>query len=679
MEDIDPEEDIHLSNNRMRVTLSSNREGRYLHSVSDRKRDLDLVRGSPEDPLWTLSFRDDKEIKEVSSSGLPASARRNGEAFEIIWDSLDVNGIPATVRVRGEIDTGEGLRLEFESRFGKGARLWEVQFPMVSGLQGKGNLYAPWGYGKSMPFDEDLEYEGRYPSHRCNMQFLSWNIDSSSLYLGCHDPENRTKHLIFGRGPMASFKLPVPDMGPDRRSFSLPYSSLVDIVDGNWYDVASRYRRWAVKRKWCSAGPLHRREIPGGLNDICLWCRTSGEADDVVPDVLEFAEFFEVPVALHWYIWHRIPFDDHYPEYFPPKPGFRRGVERLVKAGIRVMPYINARLWDPGTDSWKNEEAQKAATKKPDGSTYSEVYGSGVPLSPMCPQTQLWRNKIKEIVSELAREYGVSGVYLDQIAAAAPSLCLDEEHGHPLGGGAYWVAGYRKMLEEIGEELSPDRPDFFITTESNAEPWNDLLHALLMCNSTEGQLVPMYPAVYGDLILLFGAYIFPEDLEKVWPFRSKVSQMFLWGTQLGWLGPDILKPGFRSEAEYLKSLAKTRLRGKEFLTYGRMLRPPETDSSTITTTWKLWDREWKIRVPVAGATTWRSPSGQIGLAACNMGDVDTELGIGIPIERSGLSADRAREICRNEDLDEENPQLSGQRLHLELDMESRSARILNLG
>ena len=43
-------------------------------------------------------------------------------------------------------------------------------------------------------------------------------------------------------------------------------------------------------------------------------------------------------------------------------------------------------------------------------------------------------------------ECGVKGVYIDQIAAAAPTLCFDKSHGHPLGGGHWWTEGYWKLL-----------------------------------------------------------------------------------------------------------------------------------------------------------------------------------------------------------------------------------------
>ena len=77
---------------------------------------------------------------------------------------------------------------------------------------------------------------------------------------------------------------------------------------------------------------------------------------------------------------------------------------------------------------------------------YIEDYGNGV-RAVMNPTTQILQNKIKEIVFKLQQDIGTSGVYLDQITAAAPVLCMDTIHGHPLGGGSWWLdQGYYKLL-----------------------------------------------------------------------------------------------------------------------------------------------------------------------------------------------------------------------------------------
>lgn len=82
-----------------------------------------------------------------------------------------------------------------------------------------------------------------------------------------------------------------------------------------------------------------------------------------------------VPVGFHWYLWHKIPFDNDYPHFFPAKDGFVKAVRDLEDAGVRVMPYINGRLWDADLDDFKSEGI-KAVTKNEKGEPYIEDYGN---------------------------------------------------------------------------------------------------------------------------------------------------------------------------------------------------------------------------------------------------------------------------------------------------------------
>jgi hypothetical protein len=294
----------------------------------------------------------------------------------------------------------------------------------------------------------------------------------------------------------------------------------------------------------------------------------------------------------------------------------------------------------------------------------------------MCPTTDLWRDKVKGIVHRLASDYGVQGIYLDQIAAAAPALCFDDGHNHPRGGGDWWVEGYRTMLGELQREVSGIDPEFFITTESNAEPWNDLLDALLMCNSTQGDLIPLYPTVYGDRVLTYGAYIYPDDIERTWPFRTKVSQMFLWGTQLGWFGFSILEKGFGRDAEYLAELARTRVLAHDYLASGRMLRPPVPDGDVdlIKTRWELWKGSWDVEMPGAQATAWREPGGGIGIVACNMMDKEVDLKVEMALKDLGWSRDRARRMVSKGHFG--TARVNFDSMAVEVDLGPRAARLL---
>ncbi len=651
----------------------------FIYSVGDIEKDTHLLEGCPAMSLWQVTSRPGGNAVKAASSESESRISRRGGGVDVIWDQVQLGESECQVIISILPDDSGLLKFLLDFRSRRPVPLWDIEFPILGGLL-PGTLYTPYGYGKAIASDGAERYVGEYPGHHCTMQLLAWNIGSSSLYLGAHDPASSTKSMEYlpGEGQTIACRLPLPGMGRGRTAFEMPYPTLVGPIKGDWYDVARFYRSWALDQIWCSAGPLHRREIPQRIRDVPLWLQIAGGPEEVVPKALEFHRYFGVPMAMHWYEWHEIPFDDRYPDYFPPKEGFKEAVARLGNAGIIVMPYINARLWDSSTESWSREGALAAAAKDADLAKYVEVYASKVPLSPMCPSTQLWQRKIASIVSTLARDYGVHGIYLDQIGAAAPKLCFDSSHGHPVGGGGWWVEGYRHLLDGVGTDVTDIDPEFFLTTESNAEPWNDRLDAVLMCNSTEGDLVPIYPAVYGDMILTFGAYIFRRDLEDSWAFRAKLSQMFLWGTQLGWLGPEILEPGFLRNAEYLRELAKARLSASNFLRNGEMLRPPrlEEGGRLVRTTWELWNRTWKVEMPSAQASCWRAPDGSLGVVGCNMDDQDTDLDISVSLADPGWRELNPRRL-KNGKLSAADPRIDGERLHLILNLQARSGACLS--
>ena len=94
----------------------------------------------------------------------------------------------------------------------------------------------------------------------------------------------------------------------------------------------------------------------------------------------------------------------------------------------------------------------------------------------MCPYTRYWQDTYRNVTDTLANTYGVHGIYIDQIGAAAAQPCYDPSHGHTLGDGTAWVEGYHAFLNGVTEAVGPK---VAIVTESNAEPYQGDLHGYL--------------------------------------------------------------------------------------------------------------------------------------------------------------------------------------------------------
>jgi len=616
----------------MDIDISADKHGFRFNGISSgHKR---FFAQSQTESFWQIEFRDSSRSSEntivIDSIETENFACQSTDPLVYKWSNISLGDERNVLDIVVQYYSGEfpEWRIQISNRSQKYG-IWRVSFPRVSLTASEsGELAVPMGWGSLYKNPtRNGGYVGDYPNGWCTMQFAALCEDGKGLYLAAHDAKAYHKEIVFKPIPDSSQLLfevihYPEDMGIIGKDFGLPYPIVIKPFDGDWIDASKIYKNWAQEHSiWYPKKPLESSEdVPRWLKENSLWCQTGGDPKDVVPNVLKFADYFQVPIAVHWYSWHQIPFDDHYPEYFPAKVGFKEAVEKLHQAGVYVMPYINGRLFDSSTDSWKNEGAEHFCAISENGERYNEVYGSSVPLSPMCPSTSYWQGKVAEIVERLVCEFKVDGVYIDQIGAAGAKLCFNPEHPHHLGNGDFWVRGYREMLQKVRQKIRACNPHSMLTTEDAAEPYSGLLDAYLMCNQTRGNLIPMYPAVYGGRNLTFGRYIFPDDAKASLPFITKIAQMFIFGAQMGWIDAWILS--YPKEAEYLRTLSQARLKALKYLAYGELVHPPviEGNMPMIKTEWHLWGTDYQIEMPAVIGSAWKANDGSIGLVFANMSE-----------------------------------------------------------
>ncbi|MGV8093141.1 MAG: DUF6259 domain-containing protein [Mangrovibacterium sp.] len=193
--------------------------------------------------------------------------------------------------------------------------------------------------------------------------------------------------------------------------------------------------------------------------------------------------WFLTDVACYWYRWHQIEYDVDYPEFFPPKKEFVPMMKEVQRRGVHVVPYINGRLWDPFSESYRKLDGKSCSCRKEDGSFYTEIYGSMIANTVTCPSSDTWKQVITELVEKIQTDLGSDGVYIDQIGAAPGVPCWAKNHSHAPGGGAFWHTSYRKLLEDVRAKL---RPGNILITEENAECFMDMFDLMLMMNTPQG-------------------------------------------------------------------------------------------------------------------------------------------------------------------------------------------------
>jgi hypothetical protein len=547
-----------------------------------------------------------------------------GKVLTLSWKSIDLGDeagvldVTASITLKPRNGPSE-WRLQIDNRstrFG----LWEARYPYLATVapRGSADVLAPRGnWGGTLYRSSKVSFNVPYPSGACPVQFTAFHLGRAGLYIGAHDGGARAKSIRVTGEQDVTIATYAEDMGVPGSDRAMPFPVVIAAYEGDWWQATRIYRKWALQQAWTAKGPIGARDdIPTRFTDLGLWFLGGGAPAEVRPWMMDAGERCDVPIGLHWYNWHQIPFDNSYPEYFPTKEGFADVVRDLTGRGQIMMPYINGRLWDQDIPSFA-EKGLAGACKQPNGEPYTEIYGSGRRLAPMCPTTTVWQDTVNEICSRLIHECGVNGIYLDQIGAARPRICFDPSHGHPLGGGRHWVDSYRTMLDRAKAEAA--RNDVVLTTENTAEPYMDNIDGFLAWSPRFDNDVPLLPAVYSGYTVYFTSpQAASDDLRS---FVMAQGRDFLWGCQLGWNHKWILEPQHRDKLEFELELCRMRLAAKDFMVFGTLLdeiRPTEP----VPTVSGTWNRRTPhpATLPAVQGTLWRNAEGSLGVFMVNYDD-----------------------------------------------------------
>jgi len=529
--------------------------------------------------------------------------------------------------------------------------LYEVDFPKFNGFlkSGEYDIAVPrrnWG----KLFKHCIERMSfKYPhGWSMPMQFLCAVKGTNAVYIAAHDPRAWDKSFTIEPGKDFYIKTNVENMAVPGSDYKAPFPVMMGIYHGSWMEGCKIYRKFAITTPWTSEGKISQRtSMPQALKDVGLWMLVGnyigpagGSLEEKNRPLIEAQKYFEVPLAAHWYNWHQIPFDTHYPHYFPTKPGIPDQVHDLVSRGLVIMPYINGRIVDISNDDF--DEFFPYCAKDRRGKHYVETYGNQVQQAPMCCYTEFWQEKVTQIVERLAEEVGVNAVYIDQIAAASPVLCFDKSHGHPLGGGGWWVDGYRKMLKKVQKVAHSNSRNMIITSECAAEPFMDGVDAFLTWIKPDERSIPMITAVYSGYSIYFGSPAWFEHGDRAWIMAQ--GRAFLWGSQNGWMGLELFKPEHSKKAAYLKKIGKCRVAAKKFLTFGELvaLIQPTNSVKTITEPWPDHGNNFRTAtLPNIQGSIWKAEDATLGIFLANYLEKDNTIEFTIDPTRYGLSASSA--------------------------------------
>ncbi len=502
-----------------------------------------------------------------------------------------------TLRLDANCETPDVIRwtASFVNR-SETASVWSVDYPRLTVRTDPSlECFFPWRSGTVRPGpapEEAFRRTAAYPRSVCVMQYMAVFRGPRGVYCGLHDAHGAHKILhqekeAGAEGLSLWAEYLCTDVLSPRNSQTASGELVWQAVEGDWYDAALLYRAFIrANADWIpETGADGRRRAPEWMKNCVLWwvhsCTKPGDEETVLKAAEDLGG--DVPTAVHMYQWHKNPFDNDYPHYFPARPWVADSVAALQRAGIRVMPYINGRLWDTrdrGTEDWQfTDVALPAAVKDEKGEFIREKYGSKeadgseVALAVMCPSTNLWAEKVTSLVHRLLFEYGFDAVYVDQIAAARAFPCCDRTHDHPAGGGDWWVNSYNRLLGRVMAGVPQEKA---ITTESLAEPFMKYVAGQLSWDAVESFQVPAFTTVYEGLVYTFGRTCshhngpVTDDVACV-----LMAEGYAFGEQLGWIGADAyLNSPYKA---FLRAVIRDRYAHREYFTAGSLMRPPKVE------------------------------------------------------------------------------------------------------
>lgn len=632
---------IKIQNQALCMLLADESEGMRIKSLTPNKGKYEIFGTQPTcKAMWKLRMTDGNAERVFGPAQCKAviSIEKNADDQTLIikWNPIPIGqGVVAvTVKVRVAKDDPL-IRMRIKVDNTSNWQLTGVIFPYMSGVGPLGNtpgtdtLIWPRTCGKLIknPYKtripDSISERYPYPSASWSMQFTGIYNQRGGLYFAAYDPDCNIKKFSYepepsGKSIEYSLENFPTGMNVPGNDYDMQYDAVLGTFTDDWWNAAGIYRQWAMTQKWCRQITLQQDpSVPQTAKDAAMWVQLNREPSNVLREALEFKRRFGVKFALHYYRWHKIPFDSFYPEFFPPLDGFKEALAEMKKQDIFVMPYINVRLWNIATGSYKKENGQNGAVWDRDGKVFTENYNKYT-FAIMLPCSRLWQEKIASICKELVDEYDVSGVYLDQLSAVGPVLSYNP-HENTSGGGNYWAAGYWKMLDTINSQIGP-KPIFF-TSESFAEPYISRINGGYLVWVSYGQNdIPLAQAVYGGRVTFWGRAFDKRDLVGE-AYYAKLADMMVNGIQLGWINNWLLSDTAKAQCDYTIRLVKLYdcVLRKAFLD-GQMIQPPLLIGANeqVTSNWAIFATTTPITRPAVMIGAWKCRDGETLLLMINI-------------------------------------------------------------
>jgi hypothetical protein len=668
---------IYLDNGMLRLGFDRNTGA--LVEMRDLVQSVDFLESdSILGPPWEIILLQKGKIQPIDPA-IPFAfsfSAKGGQSIKMTWLSKGNTGDPPfSVTVHVNLEAEKPMSNWNISLSGiPSGKIHSVVFPSITGLKELKNerLVVPHWMGQEIENPRDFlssmtsgirKLEWEYPG-QLSMQFISlYSLGSSGFYFSGRDTLAFRKNYSVSLDTLNLLSFRIHNfLSLDKNSgnYSLPSSAVIGCFTGDWYTTAEIYREWANEQHWCRESRFRNKLSPGWLDSTALWVWNRGTSDNVLNPAIDLQQRLDLPVNVFWHWWHGCAYDVGFPEYFPPREGrdpFIEAVSEAERNNIHAIVYMNVLQWGTSTESWEKENAALRAVRNIDGSLRSHVYNifTGKSLTNMCMGTRFWKDKYASLAMKAIKEYGLSGIYMDQ--ACLSRMCYSMDHDHVPGGGNYWVEHFGKLAGKIRNNVM-EREMPVLAGEGGGESWIPYLDAFLTLQVSKEryagpgiwETLPLFQAVYHPYAITYGNYssLVSPPYDDLWPeeyapdnplslldeayneqFLMEQARSFVWGMQpaIANYQPSLARSR-KNEIGYLLRLARVRQTGLKYLHHGKFLRSPEMeipskemDISRLSI-YAGRGREnvtsFKAVYPLIYTGTWQADDNRIGIAVASI-------------------------------------------------------------
>lgn len=634
-----------------------------------------LSGGSP----WEIIVDQAEKSKRIEArSASNFSTSQTAEGLELTWAGFE--GLPrdfqVTVAVSLLPDSAmSAWRIRLDGT--EGTLLRKVTFPRIAGLAdlGEEELAVPDWMGSLLKSPREVMKSGgsgfkwEYPGHM-SMQFISlYNPHGAGIYLASDDTLAYSKTYTFSKDTTGMLVYGVdnyPAYEEHQSSYEPPYAFLVGGFQGDWFTAAQLYKGWAEEQHWSRDSRLANGKVPDWVQNTSYWVWNRGYASNVLPPAVALSDRLNSRVSVLWHWWHGQSYDDSFPEYFPPRDGdnvFKAAVSKAQQQGVNALVYMNALKWGPSTQSWIDEGAERFAAKDIHGNMLSHVYNifTKKALTNMCEATDFWKHKYASLVDTAVNQYGLGGIYMDQICLNR--RCYDPTHGHSIGGGNYWMQ-HVAQKDELIRATFPQGGVQALAGEGVGENWLPHLDVFLALQVSKEryagvhmwQTIPLFQSVYHEYGITFGNYssLLTPPYDEKWPqdqapedtetpldaefnaqFLMEQARSFAWGMQPMIANyQTVLDTVRKEEIDFIERLAHVRQAGLDYFVFGEFLRPPNLDipqeNIAISRLSIYAGRSGNVtrfegEFPLVYTSAWKSKKGDVAVALASISKKDYDV------------------------------------------------------